>query len=345
MHRCMIGMIALMAMTGGPLNAQSPRQPTTREAFGGSPLFWSTETIMELWVRQVTRYYNLSPEQEDYTRKLMAQRVKSFLKDYERDVRALMAEYMDYQTSQELPPPDVAMDFARRAGPLVAAMRREIFEGNMAWREILDDEQRSRHDRDLEQMTAWFDNLSRGLSRWERGEVEPTDIPGRVSRQPPSVRRIEDAWEYYVRHFIQAYQLDDGQQQVAHSILRELKAEAQRYRQSRADAFARLDEEAAQLRAGSPKQDPKDREAYQQQFADLTQRRKEIERPISALFDQLRSRLETIPTEDQRRNRQRQMENLKRRYATRPAATEPAATRPARPPATQTSGEQAAPGG
>jgi hypothetical protein len=297
--------------------------------FSGSPLFWRTDWVLEAYVGQITRYYNLNKEQEEYTRKLLNQRVKSFLQDHERDVRALMAEYMEYQLSQELPDPKAAQEFAKKAAPLARDIRKEIFEGNMRWREVLDDQQRAKHDQDLRQMTSFFDNLEQGLDRWKDGKVQPSDLPGRVGRGGMSSGKIEDSWDIWVRSFVQSYKLDEGQKQTAMSILRELKEEATRYRDSNKEKFTEVDASAKAVRERSPKTDPQELAKYQAETLQIKKRRDELERPIAALFDQLRTRVEAIPTVEQRKARQSEIDRLRafaRRPTSQPADTQPATT-------------------
>lgn len=305
--------------------------------FSGSPLFWRTDWVLEAYIGQITRYYNLNKEQEEYTRKLLNQKVKGFLNDHERDVRALMAEYMEYQLSQELPDPQAAQAFAKKAGPLARDIRKEIFEGNMRWREILNDQQRAKHDQDLKQMTTFFDGLEQGLERWKDGRVQPSDLPGRIGPRPASLgQKPEDAWDYWVKNFIQSYKLDEGQQQTATSILRELKDEAARYRDSNKERFGELDTAQKAIRDRAPKTDPEGLAKYQEETAKISKQKAELERPINALFDQLRSRVEAIPTVDQRKARQAQIDRL-RAAARRPASNPEATTsQPASKPADET---------
>lgn len=305
--RLVVVLMALLSLASGRfLLAQQQQKQEKGNIFAGSPLFWKTEWILDAYVAQVTRYYNLTEEQEEYTRKLMNQRVKSFLQDHEREVRSLIAEYWNYQLSQELPEPQAAQEFARRAAPLIDAARKEIFEGNMQWRRVLDEEQRAKHDRDLQQMTTFFDNLDRGLERWKHGDVRPMDVPGRVNARPTRLIEPEEAWDAWVRKFIQTYRLDEGQQQTAQSILRELKTEAARYREANKDAFTELKAQSERIVGRQPKTDPGELEKYQKETREFSQKREQLERPIHALFQQLRTRVEAIPTADQRRAREEQ---------------------------------------
>lgn len=304
----------------GQQQRQNENRPARQGIFSGSPLFWRTDWVLDAYIGQISRHYNLNKEQEEYTRKLLGQRVKGFLQEHERDARALMAEYMEYQISQELPDPKSAQEFARKASPLLQQIRKEIFDGNMRWREILNDEQRLQHDQDLRQMTTFFDTLEQGLDRWKDGRVQPSDLPGRVARPANVGQKPEDAWDYWVRNFIQSYKLDEGQQQTAMSILRELKDEATRYRESNKARFAELEAAQKAIRERTPKTDPEGLAQYQSETTRISKQHGDLERPIIALFEQLRTRVEAIPTVDQRRARQAQVDRL--RVASRRPATQ-----------------------
>lgn len=108
-------------------------------------------------------------------------------------------------------------------------------------------------------------------------------------------------WERYVRDFIRTYGLDDSQQATARSMLREAEEGRTRYELS-----TRRDYEAAH------------------QIADQTERQKrldELNQPIVRMFDDLKSKLNQIPT-----TMQRQAAGIT--AASRPAAatSQPAAT-------------------
>lgn len=319
------GLVVLTGLAGGflrPLaaaeeDAQAPaRRAGRREsqtAAAGSPLFWNAEQIMQPIVGQIARQYNLTEQQEKYTRLLMTQRVKGFLEEHEPEVRSLMAEYWQYQFSGELPPTSAVEEFGRRARPLLAAVHKEVVDGNMQWREILNDQQRETHDRDLKAIDEAFKKLDEQFERWSRGEVRPTDFPGRVSPKPRRVMKAEDAWQYYVRMFIQNYRLDDGQAEAARSVLREMRREAVNYREARKDAFAELETEYAELAEASPKRDPEALAAARQRRVELDRRRQELEAPIAKdMFERLKRQLDTIPRSDQRRAYEERQAQLNR---------------------------------
>lgn len=97
-------------------------------------------------------------------------------------------------------------------------------------------------------------------------------------------RRIREnpvgPWEQYVRDFVQRYDLDPSQQSTAQSVLREMQQRRTAYEQTRRGDF----EAAQQLEDVGKRQ----------------QRLDELNRPVIRLFEDLKSRLERIPTAQQR---------------------------------------------
>jgi len=312
-----------------------------RDAARKSPLIWDVQTFLDGYIAHMARYYDLNEKQEQYTRELLTQRVKQFLKEYEKDARLLFAEYYDYQVRGEMPTPEAAREFARRAIPLADAIRREIMEGNMQWRKILNEEQLKKHDTDLELMNRQFEAYNVMMQRWADGRVQPSDVGIRETVVPRSIN-LEDAMTYYVRNFISRFDLDKGQQETAQSVLREAKEEARRYREAHKDEFEEIDRQLKVLTASEPKNDLEELKRVQAEGRKLTARKAELERPLSTdVFNRLKARLDDIPTADQRARHNARQEALLARLrgqgSTRPAG----ATRPAVP-ATHPAGETAA---
>jgi hypothetical protein len=302
-----------------------------QDATRNSPLMWDVQIVIDGYVRHMSAHYNLTDNQEQYTRELLGQRVKQFLKDYEKDVRAVMGEYYEYMSRREVPSPATAKEFARRAAPLAAAIRQEIMDGNMQWRRILNEEQIKKHDHDLEQLRRQFDQMDSTLERWSNGDVRPSDVGVRDQQTPRIVTRVEDAMEYYVRNFIAKYSLDEGQKQTALSVLREARAEVARYRESHKDEFASIEAKQKELYASNPKDDPEQLKRVQAEGRKLTEQKSILEKPLSEdLFNRLKSRLDGIPTADQKNAYQARQDALMSRLSKlRTATTLPASTRPA----------------
>jgi len=145
----------------------------------------------------------------------------------------------------------------------------------------------------------------RAREKWEAGRA------WRAQRQLKSA--ASDAlgpWAVYVELFIETYDLDDGQQSAARSILSELEA--------RRDEYEQLYREEFQVLAKN--EDDKDRAS----------KSAELNAPIREMFDELKTRLDRIPRPAQR-DAMAQRELERRTATTRPAsrASRPLDTRPA----------------
>jgi hypothetical protein len=280
----------------------------------GSPLFWKTEDVVDVYVRAISRYYNLTEKQTEYTQKFMTQRIKRFMDQYETDVRGMMHELAEYQLNRQLPPAEMAKEFAGRATPIVEAIREEIMDGTMTWRRILNEDQKKIHDRDLKILENEFKRYNTALDRWSRGEVTDTDLPGFRGRGtgPIIIQKPEDAWRSYVRAFKRNYYLDRSQQEVADSILRELIQEATKYREANKEAFAQLNAALDAFSSAPRTSDKEERKQRQQEFRKLYQRKEALEQKISVdMFNRLKAQLEKIPTVDQRKQREEHLNRLR----------------------------------
>lgn len=138
----------------------------------------------------------------------------------------------------------------------------------------------------------WF---SRGRRDGERRDGERSDRqrgegdqqgqdqqgqPDGQEFQPPLVENPIGPWDRYVRDFTRRYRLDDSQQATAQSVLREMLDRREAYEQSHRDDF-----DAARKLA----------------LPDQQKRLAELNQPVEYLFSQLKSRLDRIPTTEQRR--------------------------------------------
>ncbi|MHC4444511.1 MAG: hypothetical protein ACYTF1_02030 [Planctomycetota bacterium] len=318
-------MILACGSYNGAALAQSQREPAPTS---GSPLFWNIDKVLDWYVGHVTRHYDLTETQEQYTRGLLTNKVKSFLKDYEKDVRSLTGEILDYTFKREIPPPEIAMEWAKQGGPLFQAIKKEIIDGNMLWRKILNDEQLRKHDRDLELMNKQFKAFEERLKGWEKGEVLESDFTGKKKIGPkPRVKNHEDAWTYYVRSFIRLYNLDPGQSQSAYSALRGMRNRARDYRKAKKEEFATIKARLDELYKNEPSSDADQLQAYQNEIRKLIKRRIDLERPLSEqMFPELKAKLNKIPTAEQKRVRKQLMAKLRTRYSKKDASTKPAAT-------------------
>lgn len=162
-----------------------------------------------------------------------------------------------------------------------------------------------------EAITGGDDDDSRHERRGEGGGPAESASPTAQTMAGQSTGGIPEnpigPWEQYVREFIQRYQLDPAQQATAQSVLREVLKRRVSYEQSH-----RLDFAAARKITNSSERDG---------------RLAELNKPVVSMFDELKRRLNHIPS-----SAQRQRAGIRPTATSRPARTlrtDPPTTRPA----------------
>lgn len=309
---CLVAALGLLTPVRAP--AQVATTAATEDAtpitHPNDPMMWNVDRMMEDAVMQISKRYSLNKEQERFTRILLTQRVRAFLKDHEADVRMLLKESIDARLGLKEDTADVMQSWAKRAKPLYEEAMKAILDGNKEWGDILTDEQKKIHLNDLNQMNTNFDGVKIMLTRWEEGKGVPGEFSGRprqstsldnnrtasgarVTSEPPrfpdwTERKIEDMWETYVQMFIKNYGLDEKQANSARAIHKESVADAAKYRDSRKADFEALKQ------AGGP--DPKN----PMKPEELRKRKQMLEKPIKAQFIRMHDRLEGLLSAAQR---------------------------------------------
>ena len=131
-----------------------------------------------------------------------------------------------------------------------------------------------------------------------RVSESPRGLPTPSGQVPPAAQRPaaqEDqialevvAWERYVEEFIRIYGLDEGQRTAVLSCLSELKQRAIAHRDKRRDDIATLELRISNF-TGSD-----------EELAGLKEQLTELYGPIDDMFQELKARIEQIPTARQR---------------------------------------------
>ena len=130
-------LLTALGLCGSPILAQAPEppakqsdEPPTAKTHPNDPMIWNVDAMVEDAILQIARRYNLNKAQEEYTRLLLTQRVRVFLKIHEDDVRQLLKESIDFRTGLKPATPEAIMDWAERAMPVYDAAREAILGGN-----------------------------------------------------------------------------------------------------------------------------------------------------------------------------------------------------------------------
>lgn len=131
-------------------------------------------------------------------------------------------------------------------------------------------------------------------SEWITRQLERQKLPGgddaRLSPAAAALQRTDpgkpDAWTLYVQAFVRKYSLDASQRDTAYGVLKELRGRAAEYfishRTDLQDLTRRAEKASEEVRA-----------AVERERETLTQ-------PIALMFQELKDRLEMLPTEQQR---------------------------------------------
>ncbi len=263
---------------------------------------WDFPARMDKFTGLLAERYQLNDEQKSRVTSLFYQESFGFFLKNAKVVIDQAREVVGARVRQEPFTPEQVARWARDGAPLMADGRARIERIADLMRQDLSPAQREilqrdfagfeRRFRDMEKMrTEWADGRWRpedwGLEAdpIQSGQAAPapTDQPAKSGRTPgprglsgPTrlLPHDETTWVIYVRDFSQRYRLDSAQRTAADSILTELVERAAQFRRDHANEIARV---------------PMPARTYDPALA-----------PIRRVFEELKARLDPIPTGAQR---------------------------------------------
>jgi len=277
----------------------------SKERIDRAKNLWDIEQMLAEHCERLAVHYNLDASQKANTSKLLADRVNRFLDRHDKEIWPLLLELTELQYTGSNPEPDAAKRIASKGYHIFLEAKDEILRGQNAFRKDLNDDQKKVHDRDLKGLEYHFNALERQFKAWNRGEVNGSAPLSNVRfgpnrpliPEPPNIKRadkafVESEWERYVRSFIRNYRLDDEQKSKALAILKDLKNRAAQYRKTNKKDL----QEAAQYLQEARSSKPLDLDELDQarMIWDL------MNKPFDDMFNELKKRLEQIPTEKQK---------------------------------------------
>lgn len=270
------------------------------------------EGILNTAVRNISRRYNLNETQTRYTDEMMKTEVNRFLLEHEDEVWPIIRDLLSTQVMGK--PPDDSNEMralGQAARPLAKLAQEAILQANRQWRDILSEDQKKIHDFDLANMDKQFEHIEAGFRSWEEGNRTQNPIfnqnsPRVVKRTPPRpVRppekklqespvveslRITTLFDTFVEEFIKDYILDESQIETARSILKEFKAKARDFKNSKKREFTLL--------ANDQKKAIEQRDRKKLKLVEAE--RKKLLGPVHELFGQMEERLTGLLTTTQR---------------------------------------------
>lgn len=272
--------------------------------------------MLTRWADEVSRQYELDDAQRTKVREAVVKRWSGFLNEHRSAIQPIVNEFVEMRMELEPPTKERVQAWAKRATPVFEQFREQLNQGTAEFREILTPLQRSKFELQALQFGVGVQVAEQKLKQWQNGEFEPSEFwepttdPERRERREERRRHRQEAakkqakaepepeetdqialelkaWEDYVKAFVRIYSLDNGQRTTALSILSELKQRAIAHRDRHRDDIAKL-EERIQSFTGT-----------EEELADLKKQLTELYGPIDEMFNELKRRIEQIPTTEQ----------------------------------------------
>lgn len=154
---------------------------------GYSAILDNIDLLIDNYCRFVGRQYNLDEEQYAYTQQMLRDRAYKFLDRNDETLRRLVDRMFDVRTGGEMSQKDL-VSWGMAAKPLYDEAKALIIDGNVEWREILNEEQRRIHDEVLVQMYESFETTEAQLELIVSGQmtVEEFRNPRRAAQNARS---------------------------------------------------------------------------------------------------------------------------------------------------------------
>jgi len=291
----------------------SPNDAAAEEGLWPSPKLLNLMLLR--WAEEAGEEYDLDADQRVKVRETTVKRFESFLAENRSQIQPLANEFIEMRMTLEPPSKERVQAWADRALPVFEKSRDQIRESNDEFRKVLRPMQRAKFEVDALQMSAGMAVAEQKLKAWKEGEVdrdvfwEPLPADRRQRREERRRRRSEreqsvetesppapvdqivaelDRWEKYVADFVQMFNLNEGQRTTAVSCLSELKQRAIAHRDRRREDIIRLEYRIEHNTAADAP------------LVELKRQLSELYGPIDDMFKELQTRLEKLPTVEQR---------------------------------------------
>lgn len=306
-------------------NAQTPPSAPGAKATGPAKLQHTTEfpllqensisMIVNAASDSIARHYDLTPEQSDFAKKMMDKNVFEFVNKHFDTLSTFIPKLIEVRTSQRDPSPEEVAEMANKVGPMLKEGMNLMVSQNEEFDKILTDEQRVKHAKDMAEMKKGMVEFNETLTRWQKGGYKPGEIQHAAQerreerRKQRAQRKAEDQapqnyeptslafWELYLKTFIEAYQLNEGQKTFAYSVFAQARTKAEAYRKDHnaeivATKSAIISAKVATASAPADKEKAK-------KLTDLEKKLETLNKPLMDIFDELQAKLMEIPTPEQ----------------------------------------------
>ena len=338
----LLAALATRAQEAAPSDGLEAPPPIPTEGF------WPTRLMLERFLDricdEIVEKYDMDDDQHARMSDLLHERFPAWMSTNRAEIQTLMNEFFEAQLDDQPPVPEDVALWAERVLPLLEGFG-DLGEGlTDSMREFLTDDQQVLLDAEFaafqagvglatNKMRAWAaggydpqrDWSPHGRARREREREENREVEAAMeaARQEslehsgatsaPADADPPDEWAQYVDAFIARYELSVEQRQRAVAYLRIKQRDRDTYLKRTAPELERVEKLLASAE-GEPAQQAA-QEAWDR-----------VNAPVDRMFQQLKDKLDTIPTRAQRRAAaQRAMKQEE--AATQPATSQGAEAR------------------
>jgi hypothetical protein len=320
--------------------SDNPAPQGARRADVPNAGFWPTQRMVESAIERITeelgKVYSLDEDQMLNTQDLLKQRFPRWMEENRAQLQTLGNQWVEAMISSEPPTPEQVADWAARCQPLLQEFSVLADETSADMRMYMTDEQQVLLDGQLAAMHVGINYMQQRMETWKAGGydwksewprseefkrqeperrkrleqeserqkliamgIDPgTAPPGGGGAAPPGQEKpptppkptgnaTKDDWTVYVENFIKRYQLDEGQQNNARKYLRDGQELRDKHLTRKLTEIRTLEEK--QKSATTDEEKEKVRVAFER-----------INRPVEQMFEQLKIKLDKLPTRKQR---------------------------------------------
>lgn len=191
----MIRWMAAWVLLGGVLASVPAAHAAPQDdddANGYAAILDNVDLLITNYGRFLSRKYDLTPEQEEYTLQMLREKSHSFLDKHDGELRKLVGRLFEVRAGGAMAP-DELIAWGKKAEPLYHEAKGIVLDGNHEWRGILTDEQKKIHDEDLKLMEQSFEMTEEQLGRIVDGTMTVDEFrnPRRTSRTPSRSKNVQ----------------------------------------------------------------------------------------------------------------------------------------------------------
>lgn len=293
---------------------------------------WPSEKLTRLVLQRIADDIadenELDEDQAEQLRDQMLKRWPKFLKENRKKIQPVVNEMLEMRLGMEPPSKEDVREFAGKAESVLNLVEKEINAGFDEARDILNPLQRAKFESKVLEFSAGVQVAKAKLDQWKRGEYTEREVwdPPRAQRrrewkerqrkaeeearaaavaagetppapepEPDQVDQELSRWEEYVEQMIKLYDFDDAQRNRARAHLEELSSRARAYRDRNRDRINRVEKRIESLR-----QMNESNQDTNEEMKTLKQQLVDVYGPIDDFFQELKRRIESIPTTAQR---------------------------------------------